>query len=57
VPSSLSADTSDALLNTIKEEIFALESERLMDTLSETKYKEMKAGLDAVLKRKLNNRR
>lgn len=57
MPSSLSADTSDALLNTIKEEIFALESERLMDTLSETKYKEMKAGLDAVLKRKLNNRR
>ncbi len=42
-----------ALMASLKEELFALESERLAGTLSIEDYNEAKAGLEAVLKRAL----
>lgn len=42
-----------ALLNLIKEEMFNIESEKLSGTLSATEYTEVKAGLQALLKRLL----
>ena len=42
-----------ALLGILKEELFAIESERLSGELSEAEYVKIKAGLDAVLKRAL----
>lgn len=41
------------LLAILKDELFAIESERLSGTLSETEYLQIKAGLEAVLKRTL----
>lgn len=49
-------DASDILLNHIKEELFAIESEKLTGTLSESEYSEVKAGLQAVLKRAMKAR-
>ncbi len=43
----------DLLLNRIKEEMFAIESERLTGTLAQKDYTEIKNGLDALLKRLL----
>jgi hypothetical protein len=45
-----------ALLNSLKEELFAIESEKLSGTLSPAEYAEARAGLEAVLKRALKNR-
>ena len=42
-----------ALLASLKDELFALESEKLAGTLSMEEYNEAKAGLEAVLKRAL----
>jgi len=42
-----------ALLGILKEELFAIESERLSGTLSQEEYAEIKSGLEAVLKRAL----
>jgi hypothetical protein len=42
-----------ALLNVLKEELFALESEKIAGTLSENEYAEQKAALETVLKRAL----
>ena len=42
-----------ALLGILKEELFAIESERLSGTLSLEEYAEIKTGLEAVLKRAL----
>ena len=42
-----------ALLSILKEELFAIESERLSGTLSQQEYAEIKLGLEAVLKRAL----
>ena len=42
-----------ALLTILKDELFAIESERLSGTLSEAEYLQIKAGLEAVLKRAL----
>jgi hypothetical protein len=42
-----------ALLNILKDELFAIESERLSGTLSPEEYAEVKTGLEAVLKRAL----
>lgn len=42
------------LLNVLKEEMFAIESEKLAGTLSPAEYAEIKTGLEAVLKRALN---
>ncbi len=41
------------LLHTLKEELFALESEKISGTISAAEYDEAKAGLEAVLKRAL----
>jgi hypothetical protein len=45
-----------ALLNVLKEELFAIESEKLSGTISPAEYAEVKTGLEAVLKRALRNR-
>jgi hypothetical protein len=44
---------NSALLNLLKDEIFAIESERLAGKLTEEEYGRIKVGLDALLKRKL----
>jgi hypothetical protein len=45
-----------ALLNILKEELFAIESEKLSGTISAAEYAEVKTGLEAVLKRALKSR-
>jgi hypothetical protein len=42
-----------ALLNALKEELFALESEKIAGTLAPEEYAEQKAALETVLKRAL----
>jgi hypothetical protein len=44
-----------ALLSSLKDELFAIESEKLAGTLSMADYNEAKAGLEAVLRRALKN--
>jgi hypothetical protein len=41
------------LLNALKEEMFSIESEKISGTISPVEYAEVKAGLEAVLKRAL----
>lgn len=53
-PASLSSGS--VLLNTIKEELFAIESEKLTGALSLEQYAQIKTGLEALLKRELNRR-
>ncbi len=45
-----------ALLNALKEELFALESEKIAGTLAAKEYDEVKAALETVLKRALNKK-
>jgi hypothetical protein len=45
-----------ALLNALKEELFALESEKISGTLAQAEYAEQKAALETVLKRALNKK-
>jgi hypothetical protein len=47
------ADKNAALLNALKEELFALESEKIAGTLSPDEYAKVKAALETVLKRAL----
>ena len=47
------ATGNTALLNALKEELFALESEKLSGKLSDAEYAEVKAALETVLKRAL----
>jgi hypothetical protein len=47
------ANRQSALLNALKEELFALESEKLSGTLPLGEYSEVKAALETVLKRAL----
>ncbi|MGA3371726.1 MAG: carboxypeptidase regulatory-like domain-containing protein [Terracidiphilus sp.] len=47
------AARSAALLNALKEELFALESEKIAGTLAEEEYAKVKAALETVLKRAL----
>jgi Carboxypeptidase regulatory-like domain len=47
------ATKNAALLNALKEELFALESEKLSDKISLTEYVEAKTALETVLKRAL----
>jgi ribosomal protein L29 len=42
-----------ALLNALKEELFALESEKIAGTLAPREYAEQKAALETVLRRAL----
>jgi hypothetical protein len=51
---STAAGKSAALLNVLKEELFAIESEKIAGTLSPDEYAEQKAALETVLKRALN---
>jgi len=44
------------LLNAIKEEMFALESEKINDAISPEEYAKVKAALETVLKRALNRK-
>jgi hypothetical protein len=53
-PRASSAPAGNAtLMSILKDELFAIESERLAGTLSQAEYAEVKAGLEAVLKRAL----
>jgi hypothetical protein len=47
------AQKHSALLNVLKEELFALESEKISGTLSASEYTEQKAALETVLRRAL----
>jgi hypothetical protein len=47
------ATKNAALLNALKEELFALESEKIAGTLAPNEYAEQKAALETVLKRAL----
>jgi ribosomal protein L29 len=42
-----------ALLNALKEELFALESDKIAGKLAPGEYEELKAALETVLKRAL----
>ncbi len=55
-PPTAPADQSPALLNALKEELFALESERVAGTLGPEEYDEVKTALDKVLQRALKRR-
>lgn len=46
----------DALLNALKEELFALESDKLSGAITPEKYAEAKAALEIVLKRALDRK-
>lgn len=50
---SVPAGGKAALMGILKEELFEIESERLSGTLSQEEYAQVKAGLEAVLKRAL----
>jgi len=52
-PSAAPGTKSTALLNALKEELFALESEKIAGTLAPNEYAEQKAALETVLKRAL----
>ncbi|MGB6696231.1 MAG: carboxypeptidase-like regulatory domain-containing protein [Terracidiphilus sp.] len=53
VPPATPAAKNAALLNALKEELFALESEKIAGTLPQAEYAEQKAALETVLKRAL----
>jgi hypothetical protein len=55
-PQARPATGSDALLNTLKDELFALESERIAGTISPAEYAQQKAALEIVLERALKKR-
>jgi hypothetical protein len=50
------AARSAVLLDSLKEELFALESEKVAGTLTPAEYEELKAALETVLKRALKRR-
>jgi hypothetical protein len=52
-PAAAPASKNGALLNALKDELFALESEKIAGTLSPSEYSEQKAALETVLKRAL----
>jgi hypothetical protein len=52
-PALTPATKQSSLLNALKEELFALESERISGTLAPDEYAEAKAALETVLKRAL----
>jgi hypothetical protein len=51
-----SGDHGTTLLNVLKEEMFAIESEKLSGTITPEEYAEQKAALEAVLKRALRKK-
>jgi hypothetical protein len=52
--SAAPATGNAALLNALKEELFALESEKIAGTLSLEEYATLKSALETVLKRALH---
>jgi hypothetical protein len=54
--SSSSTSKNGALMSVLKEELFALESEKLTGAVSPAEYAETKAALETVLKRALKNK-
>jgi exonuclease VII large subunit len=52
-PQPSAASHNATLLTVLKEEMFAIESEKLSGTLSAADYKEQKSALEVVLKRAL----
>jgi hypothetical protein len=58
LPSAPPARTAAAspLLNTIKDELFAIETDKLTGKISAAEYAEIKAGLETLLKRELQKR-
>ena len=52
-PAAAPAAKNAALLNALKEELFALESEKIAGTLAPNEYAEQKAALETVLRRAL----
>lgn len=52
----LPPQAKSALLNTLKEELFAIEMEKASGAISTPEYDQIKAGLEAVLKRVLMGR-
>jgi 5-hydroxyisourate hydrolase-like protein (transthyretin family) len=55
-PKASPAARSATLLDSLKEELFALESEKIAGMLTPAEYEEQKAALEAVLKRALKRR-
>jgi hypothetical protein len=55
-PVSSHAGSNAALLNALKEELFALESEKISGTIAPEEYAQVKAALEIVLKRALNRK-
>jgi hypothetical protein len=55
--STQSTNTNDVLLHLIKEEMFAIESEKLSGSLPLEEYTPIKAGLDALLRRALRGQK
>jgi len=53
VAAGATAAGSDSLLAAMKEELFALETDRLKGKLTESEYVEQKAALEVVLRRAL----
>jgi hypothetical protein len=49
-----SASRNATLLSVLKDELFAIESERINGTLSQAEYSSIKTGLEAVLRRALS---
>jgi hypothetical protein len=52
----LPTDKSAALLNALKDELFAVESEKIAGTLAPAEYAEVKAALETVLRRALKRK-
>jgi hypothetical protein len=50
------ASHNATLLHVLKEEMFAIESEKLSGSLSQSDYAEQKAALEVVLKRALQKK-
>jgi len=52
-PAASSAGKNTAILNALKEELFAIESDKISGAITTTEYAEVKAALETVLKRAL----
>ena len=55
-PGPLSTASGGALLNALKEELFAIETEKINGTISPADYATVKSALEVVLKRALNRK-
>lgn len=55
-PAAAPSNSNDYLLSVLKDELFAIESEKLSGTLSPAEYAQIKTGLEALLKRTLSRK-